>query len=435
MSRVIWLSLLLLTGPLAAQPSAAEREDIPAWWKESRAFYCPFANSGAGASLLRFPSPELRDRLESFDELPTLLEEARRLGTDVVYLVDYWQPGYEYKGNYEPYAELGGAPALRRGVEGIHARGGRIIVYLEAFIISRRSRLGREMGPKWAMMDASGSYQSYYHTGDRFYQMQPGKGTGWTDYLSGLAGRMARDWKIDGVHLDSYGLQWGWVDHHPDHPDGESPETFNAGAIELVRLTRQRIREHRPAGVVILEGAERTPLLDRCDGAQIESLAVLRRKPWSSRRAYPIFTSSFALEGMRDILEAGYSLALSPWWLEARPTDADRRLLRRETDKRNYLRQLDALNRWGNILRANGVQPPVDIRRETLEPGIIEELNRRRWKGSFEHAPIRDAFRALESTYETHRDRLVQTPENRIRAWVLEARRTPKTTPRPRGER
>jgi len=410
------------SAPARKEPvSFLKRPDIPEWWKRTRAFYCPFANSGAGASLLKYPSPYLKEKLKSFEDLDLLLTEARRLGTDVIYLVDYWQPGYEYKGDYELYEELGGREAFRKGIEKIHRAGGRVILYLEAFIISRRSKLGRKVGPKWAMMNADGSYQSYYHTGDRFYQMYPGPGSGWTGYLSGLAGRMARDFGIDGVHLDSYGLQWGWKDYNPLHPQGRDPESFNRGAVELVKRTRSALRRSRPDAVVILEGAERVPLLDICDGAQIESLDVLRRKPWSSRRAYPIFTSSFDLSEMLEILEAGYNLALSPWWFQAHPSDRDRRLLRRETDKRNFKRQLAALNRWGNILKANGIPLPVDIRPEALEPGIIKELNRRKWRGSFVYEPLRRAFRALEETYERNRSRLRKTPEDVLRKAVLAA--------------
>ena len=69
--------------------AGSDRQDIPSWWKETRAFYCPFANSGAGSSLMKYRTGgSLADRLRDFRELPRCLDEAMSLGTNVVYLVD-----------------------------------------------------------------------------------------------------------------------------------------------------------------------------------------------------------------------------------------------------------------------------------------------------------------------------------------------------------
>ncbi len=396
------------------------RQDIPDWWKRSRSIYCPFANSGAGASLMKFVSPSARDHLKSFEQLDEILDDARRLGSDVIYLVDYWSPGYEYKGNYILYPELGGEEAFRRGVERIHAKGGRIILYFEAFIISRRSPLGKGLGRTWAMMNADGTYQPYYHTGERFYQMYPGRGSGWTNYLTKLIERYAREFRIDGVHLDSYGIQWNWVDHNPKHPDGRDPESFNRGAIELVRQVRQAMRKHVPDAVVILEGAEHVALLEACDGAQIESLAVLMRKPWSAGRRYPIFTSSFDLAEMKRILDAGYGLALSPWWLKDRPGDRDRKRLRQQTDKRNFDKQLESLSRFANLLTANGIEPLPEGWLDRIRRSIIADLNARRWQGSFINRDLQAAAKACEELLAKHEAHLARTPAEHLRGLLTQ---------------
>ena len=107
------LTLAVVLAPHTAEVASADPPaDVPDWWRNTDSFYCPCANSGAGSSLLHYISPMLRDKIASFDELPKLLDEARQMGSDVVYLVDYWQGGYENKGDYEPYAELGGADDL-----------------------------------------------------------------------------------------------------------------------------------------------------------------------------------------------------------------------------------------------------------------------------------------------------------------------------------
>lgn len=415
------LGVVLVGAALRADPPSGVagegREDIPRWWRETRAFYCPFTNSGAGSSLMKYNAGgHLTDRLDHFHELPVVLDDARRLGTDVVYLVDYWQPDYEAKGEYIPYAKLGGKEGFREGIERLHDRGGRILLYLEAFIISRKTEFGRRVGPDWAMMDRDGNYYPYYQTGDRFYLMYPGEGSGWSDHLVSLAETMAKEYRIDGVHLDSYGLQWGWRDFHPGHPGGNNPESFNRGAVQLVKRIRAALREHRPDAVVILEGAERRALLDICDGAQIESLSVLKRKPWWEERRYPIFTSSFELLEMQAILEAGYQLALSPWWLGADVRGRHEKRLSANTDKRNRFDQLEALNVYNNWLVANDIPGALPLgMTEKIGASIIEQLNARGWQGEFVNPALEEAAARVRRLYSEHEERFQRTPAERIR--------------------
>jgi len=413
------LLYILMTSWLAsfsALPAAEtlrypQRPDIPRWWQQTRAFYCPLANSGAGSSLMKFKAHR-EEGFTSFDDLDVMLNDARSLGTNVIYLVDYWEPEYEYKADYRPKQQWGGEAAFRRGIEKVHRRGGRVILYLEAFIISRRTELGRTRGPQWAMRDQHGNFYPYYATGDRFYLMYPGEGSGWADHLVGVAGRLAREFSIDGVHLDSYGLQWGWRDYHTDHPGADDPDKFNRAAIQLVKRIRAELRKHRPEAVVILEGAEHMQLLDVCDGAQIESLPILMRKPWVKDRRYPIFTSSFSLPEMQQILDAGHNLAISPWWFADYPGDRDRKRLLAETDKRNRFDQIESLHRYHNVLWANRrlPRPPADF--DGLFQGIIEQLNRDGWGSTFAYPPLMRTAERYLTTYEQHREELDRRPSN-----------------------
>ncbi|MHC4796609.1 MAG: DUF6259 domain-containing protein [Planctomycetota bacterium] len=404
--------------------AGADRDDIPSWWKECRSFYCPFDNSGAGGSLMQFQTGgNLSDDLRDFRKLPKLLDDARKLGTNVIYLVGYWQPGYEYKGEYIPYEQCGGEEAFRDGIAALHRQGGRIIIYLEAFIISRKTDFGRRVGPAWAMMDEKGNFYSYYDTYDRFYLMYPGEGSGWTDHIVGIAAEFARKYKIDGVHLDSYGLQWNWRDYNPRHPNGKDPNSFNQGAIILVKRMRAAMRKYNPDAIVILEGAEHTELLDVCDGAQIESLAVLKKKPWWSQRKYPIFTSSFDLAEMKAILNEDYQLALSPWWLKSHPGRRDQRILAEKTNKRNRFDQVRSLNRYNNTLLANGIKGLPPGTSERINRSIISQLNRLKWRGDFTNPALKGALRKVHALYDKHKDRLTRTPADQIREWLQQAQR------------
>ena len=330
-----------------------ERTDIPQWWQQARAFYCPLTNSGAGGSLMKY-NADKRDNFDGFLDLPNMLDDAQRLGTNVIYLVDYWDPDYVHKFEYEPKASWGGPAALAQGVQDLHADGGRIIMYLEAFITYRDTDLGNTVGPSWAMMQIDPTIEAcdpqlpppgcwgpydppytdapyfYWHPYQivhyEYYTMWPNQGSGWKDYLVDLAGQMARDYDIDGIHLDSYGVHQLLQDYHPDHPGGTDTDNFQSGALDLIMEMRAEMRQYVPDAVVILEGASFQDMLEVCDGSQFESLPLLRTDipyAWTEPRRYPIYTSSFDVNEMQEILDEGHNLALSPWWFDQDQSTVD----------------------------------------------------------------------------------------------------------------
>mgnify|MGYP005831252609 CR=1 FL=1 len=395
--------------------------DTPKWWRETRSIYCPFAASGAGSALLKFPSDDIHSRIKSFEELPELLDDARKLGSNVVYLVDWWEGGYEMKGNYEPYAKFGGPEAFRKGIQGVHKKGGRIILYLEAFIISRKSAIAQEKGKEWAMMDKDGNYYPYYLTGERFYLMYPGKGSGWTKYISDKAKELVQKYRIDGVHLDSYGYQWDWVDYNPLHPEGRNPESFNCGAVELVREVRRKMRAVKPDCIVMLEGNEFPELLDVCDGAQCESLDILLKKTWHCQQ-YKIFTSDFALSEMRRILDSGYCVSLTPYWFAAMPSETEFERMKRPIPRKGWYDRIKKLHHWDNILYANGISPPpqaVDLRK--LRTIIEWKSYRIKPAEEYESAHYSRTVDAYHSALHRLLERTYILPADALRAMVLQA--------------
>ncbi len=64
--------------------------EIPAWFRDQGAIYS-FSGAGAGSIFMEYPAQDLKTRISSFLEIPKLLEEAQSLGTNIVYLWDYWQ--------------------------------------------------------------------------------------------------------------------------------------------------------------------------------------------------------------------------------------------------------------------------------------------------------------------------------------------------------
>jgi len=349
--------------------------ESPAWWEANRAIYCPFAASGAGSALLKCPSDNITDKLKSFEDLPIVLDDARRLGCNVVYLVDYWEGGYEMKAEYVPRSDLGGPEAFKKGMDAIHKKGGRIIVYLEAFIVSRRTDWAKKHAD-WAMMDEDGKYYSYYQTGDRFYLMYPGPGSGWREYISDVARRLVADYDVDGIMLDSYGYQWDWVDYNPKHPAGLDKRVWNKYAIKLVEDVRRKVREAKPDAIVMLEGDEFTPLLDVCDGAMDESLEIIMRKPWAKERKYNIYTNGFSVRELKAILDAGYNISLTPYWFWGFPSQKKIEDYSKPMERKDWVKRLQNLVHWDNILAANRIppHPKADFGKLKLE---LEEASRK----------------------------------------------------------
>ena len=410
------------------------KHSIPEWWEKTRAIYCPISG-GAGASLMSFAldfntsqrskeelsklieesekphyaismgteltGMRIDEKISSFVELPNLLDEARSVNSNLIYMADYWEGGYFIKGDYVPRSDFGGAKAFQEAVKKIQGLGGKIILYLEAFIISRSSKIGREQGPKWAMMGKDGKYLGYFRNMDHtYYQMWPGKGSGWSKYLSDLAEQMITEFDVDGFHLDSYGMVQEWRDHHPDHADGLEPGEFDRSAVDLMQDFRKRIRSVKPGAIVIMEGSEREDLLAASDGAQDWSLMHLAGKPWYREGTNKVFTSEFGLSSMQQILAKGYNVTIGGWWTQPLPgkqmTD---RLLKtdispkgtswiEQTFMRSPVRDL-----WWcyNTLWANGLVQPDELDMEWLrekvppfpfqgDPYLGSDEGREKWK-------------------------------------------------------
>ena len=414
--------------------ASESKHGIPKWWEKTKAIYCP-VSGGAGASLMSFAldfnagsrskeqlnrlildsekphydismgteliGMRINEKISTFSQLPDLLGEAHLVNSNLIYMADYWEGGYFIKGDYVPRADFGGAKAFKEAVKKIHELGGKIILYLEAFIISRSSKIGMEQGPKWAMMDKDGKYLGYFRNMDHtYYQMWPGKGSGWSRYLADKAEQMIKEFDVDGFHLDSYGMVQEWRDHHPDHADGLEPGEFDRGAVDLMKDFRGRIRSVKEDAIVIMEGSEKEDILAQSDGAQDWSLIHLADQPWYREGTYKVFTSEFGLSSMQQILARGYNVTISGWWTQPLPgSQMTERLLKadispkgtswiEQTFTRSPVRDL-----WWcyNTLWANGLVQPDELDMEWLrvkvppfpfpgDPYLGSDEGRKKWK-------------------------------------------------------
>ncbi len=311
-------------------------DEAPAWFREAPALWCPNTRT-AGSVLLTFTprgkSPEdLCERLRSFRELPALHARAKEAyGTEVVYLTDWFEgpPGaacdeyWRHKSTYQPRADLGGKAALVEGLAAVKAAGGRVLLYVEPFVLDKDSELGRQQGEAWALKREDGHPDEPYPGAWKLCPAAPGL----TEHLVEVAGRVVGEYGASGLFLDSYGNQRGWkcVDPAHGHPPGEGG-VFDDGCRKLVRAMIEAARKKDPEAVVMVEGSKMPALLNWAAGAQDWGIHELAKR-WSWREAghTAIFTAGWSLDDVHQILALGHRLAVGGdfWTTPPRGTCAE----------------------------------------------------------------------------------------------------------------
>jgi len=298
--------------------------DSPAWVRDTPGWYVPDTTS-AGLGVFDFITHRdyrIALKLKSFRDLPVLLSEARSLGTSTIYLTDWYEglPGarridyWQAKGDYVPRSDLGGEEALREGVAALHAQGGRVIVYIEGFIIGEQTQIGRTHGAEWSIVGPGGPPAQPYPGN---WKLCPAA-EGFAAYLEGVARRIA-GYGIDGVFVDSYGYQMDWecVARPHRHPLG-SKEVFNNGATRLMHRVRAAMRQVNPDAIILIEGPKLKSLFAFVDGSLDGSMRSLAgRWLWNAQGKTDTITSGWSVDDWHQILAIGAKLACPSCFMEA----------------------------------------------------------------------------------------------------------------------
>jgi hypothetical protein len=306
------------------EASSATFINSPDWARRTPGWYIPSTVS-AGACMLQFPEITfLSNLIHDFRELPSLLKQARSLGTSTIYLVDWFEgkpgaPPFNYwmnKGDYLPRADMGGAGALKEGISALHAQGGRVILYVEGFIISHDSRVGIAQAAAWAIMGPKGPPAQPYPGN---WKLCPAA-EGWLAYLEEVARRIG-GYGADGIFLDSQGFQKDWrcISRTHGHKPGNA-EVFNNGCVNLVHRVRAALRQESPEGVVFIEGPTMMRLFKFADGSLDWGIDTLvRRSLWDYQGKTDTLTSSYSLDDWNQIVAIGAKLACGSQFLKAPP--------------------------------------------------------------------------------------------------------------------
>ncbi|MGO8952031.1 MAG: DUF6259 domain-containing protein [Rhodomicrobium sp.] len=298
----------------------------PAWVRDTPGWYVPDTTS-AGLGVFDFIThreDRIALKLKSFRDLPILLSEAKSLGTSSIYLVDWYEglPGarridyWQAKGDYIPRSDLGGEAALKEGIAALHAQGGRIIVYVEGFIIGEETSTGKAHGAQWSILRPNGPPARPYPGN---WKLCPAA-EGFAAYLEGVARRIA-GYGMDGIFVDSYGYQMDWecVARPHGHPLG-SKEVFNNGAARLMQRVRAAMHSVNPEAIILIEGPKLKGLFAFIDGSLDTGIHGLASHwLWDAQGQTDTVLASWSIDDWHQILAIGAKLACLASFLQAPP--------------------------------------------------------------------------------------------------------------------
>ena len=300
--------------------------NTPEWFKEAGGVWCA-GGAGSGGAYMAWGYCDLSLLIPSFDALPEIYDQAAAMGTNFFYLNDYWEgnvPGFQAhywdKGDYIPRADLGGEDALVRGIKGIHDKGGKVILYIEAFIIYADSKIGRKHGHEWAARTADGNLWITY--ADNYSMVAPHED--WQNYVADISRMLVEKYDADGVFLDSFGYQFNKSVKNLAENRLYTPKEWNKGVYRLVDKVRAAITSVKPDAVVMCEGVNGEMGMHLDGGSSFDFV-------WSSADNYgritasPVrygkpqinfFTNGTTMNHLIQVYAAGQSLALNYKWNE-----------------------------------------------------------------------------------------------------------------------
>ncbi len=264
--------------------------------------------------------------------------DAQTLGTNVIYLGEWWDNGsgnwgYNNRGDWIVAANLGGPDGLKKAVGDIHKKNGKVILYLEPYVVDDTSMVWKKQIPNWQLLLGppmpSGTAVSCNKCANTDIA-----NTQWQDYLINRAVDLITTTGVDGFFLDS----WGWEMNYPVHSSIEdvdyTPQQWTAAALRFVDRLRAAIRAAVPtcpaqlATCPIVMGENNTGQLtfhwDGGSAADLSPWNTLFKEDQGKLLASPIryampnanfFVNGGNLGGLNQVFAAGHNLALGPFWL------------------------------------------------------------------------------------------------------------------------
>lgn len=187
--------------------------------------------------------------------LPQVLEEKRKLGADLFFIVGFADPEIvgasgQARGDYFfPAQNLGGTDALRQGIEATHRAGGHVMYYVEGLIVWKRSRIGRSRGEQWALMERDGKFTEHYKG---FWHACPAD-EDYQHWFAETCAELIRTTGADGFFIDSELATYNHRCFNPAHKHPH-PDVWTWGVRQLLKRVREEVDKVNPETLLFIEG-------------------------------------------------------------------------------------------------------------------------------------------------------------------------------------
>ena len=344
---------------LSQHAASSRSPDTPSWLREAGAIYTPFGGGsggiylnlpGGGASTTYYASgggfgcSDVGLNINGFScLLDRMFNEAQALGTNVIYLNDYWEPVsapivtcpgvdffYYCKGDYFIREDLGGEQELANAVAKVHLNHGRVILYVEPFLIYKTSAVGNAFGELWgSRLDGTSTMWTPFEKTAIAMSQANGE---WQDYVVQTARRLIHATRADGIFLDSAGWRLNIAEETKQEVVRNSSIENAMAVLDLVDRVRTAIQLEVPDAVVLSEtasgpmyrhldagvSADFSDSTDSWTGNKTIGGRLLGRLLTSPvRYALPqvnIFSNGQDLNQLNQVFATGHGLALCANW-------------------------------------------------------------------------------------------------------------------------
>jgi len=244
----------------------------------------------------------LYDVREGKLRLQEAVDEARREfgGIDYLHLFDWGNCGpygriYGRVGDHSPYDYLkGGRDALRQAIAQVQAQGVPVGLYIEAYLLEERGRLGQAHGKEWQIVGPDGKGR-YWPECTEMYACS--FAPGWRDVQAATYAEKVKELDVDGMYLDEYGFAGPSVDCWAPGHGHPVPSYCVAGERDATRMIRRRIEEARPGVALYSEESPVDATTQFQDGSFTYAMATASR----TQTLVPLNLTRFAIPDFKTI--------------------------------------------------------------------------------------------------------------------------------------
>lgn len=202
---------------------------------------------------------------------------------------------YGRAGDLSPYDYVqGGRDALHRAIAGIRAQGVPVGLYIEAYLLEKRGKLGQGPGPSWQMLGPDGKGRWWPDSTEMYVCSYV---PAWREVQAATYAAKVNELDVDGMYLDEYGFSGPGVDCWTASHGHPVPGYAAAGERDCTKLVRERI-DGAKRGVALY--TEETPV-DVTTQYQDGSFTYAMSSAASTQTRVPLNAARFALPDFKTI--------------------------------------------------------------------------------------------------------------------------------------